>query len=458
MTTRALGSSVARAAGVIAVATLLARMAGFARTLVFSGSVGTSGVGDTYQSVNMLPNIVYEVAAGGVLAAVAVPLVAGQLALGRDREADQAASALLTWAVVVLAPLSVLLALTAPWVSRALLGSVATSSEVELGSRMLVLFAPQVLLYGLGIVLGGVLQARRRFLAAALAPLLSSLVVIVAYLLYAVVAGNENLPATVSAPAVWTLAGGTTLGVVVLSLPLLVPVVRAGVQLRPTLQFPRGWPSARARWRVRGCSRSWPSRRPCSRPCGWRTTAPTSSGPSTSTPTSRRCTSCRMPSSPSRSRPRPSRRWRTRPPSMPLTVSTPPPWTPPPWAPLLATPSPARSRASCCSPAGRPRCSWLSRAPWASSSRPSTAAPTAGADSHSRPSRGRSRHTRPASSGSGSPRCSPGRCTSADGPCMPRWRLQRGGPWPRCCRCSSCQQGPARRRRSASSGSRRPWA
>ena len=240
MTTRALGTSVARAAGVIAVATLLARMAGFARTLVFSGSVGTSGVGDTYQTVNMLPNIVYEVAAGGVLAAVAVPLVAGQLALGRDRDADQAASALLTWAVVVLAPLSLLLALTAPWVSRALLGSVATSSEVDLGSRMLVLFAPQVLLYGLGIVLSGVLQARRRFLAAALAPLLSSLVVIVAYLLYSAVAGNRNLPTTVSAPAVWTLAGGTTLGVVVLSLPLLVPVVRAGVRLRPTLQFPPG--------------------------------------------------------------------------------------------------------------------------------------------------------------------------------------------------------------------------
>lgn len=240
MSSGTVATSVARAAGLIAVATLLARVAGFARTLVFSGAVGTGVVGDTYQSINMLPNIVYEVAAGGVLAAVVVPLVAGRLALAQQREADQATSALLTWAVLVLTPLGLLLAVAAPWVSRAMLGSAASSDQVDLGSRMLVLFAPQVLLYGVGIVLAGVLQARRRFLAAAFAPLLSSVVVIAAYLAYAGVAGTPATAGAVSAGPLWMLAGGTTLGVVVLSLPLLVPVVRAGVQLRPTLRFPDG--------------------------------------------------------------------------------------------------------------------------------------------------------------------------------------------------------------------------
>jgi putative peptidoglycan lipid II flippase len=36
------------------------------------------------------------------------------------------------------------------------------------------------------------------------------------------------------------LAGGTTLGVVVLSLPLVVPALRTGARLRPTLSFPEG--------------------------------------------------------------------------------------------------------------------------------------------------------------------------------------------------------------------------
>ncbi|SDP06471.1 putative peptidoglycan lipid II flippase [Pedococcus dokdonensis] len=240
MTARTVGTSVARAALVIAVATLLARLAGFARTLVFSHSVGAGGVGDTYQTVNTLPNVVYEVAAGGALAAVAVPLIAGQLGAGRREDADRTASALLTWAVAVLVPLSVVLAVAAPWVSEVLLRKSKVPGAADLGTTMLMVFAPQVALYGVGVVLAGVLQAHRRFLAAALAPLLSSLVVIAAYVAYRFVAAPDATPADVSSGATWVLAGGTTLGVVVLSLPLLVPALRAGVRLRPTFSFPDG--------------------------------------------------------------------------------------------------------------------------------------------------------------------------------------------------------------------------
>src|SRR5690349_9628107 len=233
MTARTVGVSVARASAVIAVATLLARVAGFARTLVFSSSVGAVGVGDAYQSVNMLPNVVYEVAAGGALAAVAVPLVAGQLGAGRREDADRTASALLTWAVVVLVPLGLVLALAAPWISGLILDDAKVPGSEELGARMLRIFAPQVPLYGVGIVLAGVLQAHRRFLAAALAPLLSSLVVIGAYLVYGALAqGHGDDLAALPAGATRALAVGTTLGVVALSLPLLVPVTRAGVRLR----------------------------------------------------------------------------------------------------------------------------------------------------------------------------------------------------------------------------------
>ena len=54
-----------------------------------------------------------------------------------------------------------------------------------------------MVLYGLGIVVSGVLQAHRRFLAAAIAPLLSSLVVIVTYVLWALVVPAGTTPAGV---------------------------------------------------------------------------------------------------------------------------------------------------------------------------------------------------------------------------------------------------------------------
>ena len=59
---------------------------------------------------------------------------------------------------------------------------------------MLVVFAPQIPLYGVAVVLYGVLQAHRRFAAPALAPLVSSLVVIVAYLAFVPLGGGDRGP------------------------------------------------------------------------------------------------------------------------------------------------------------------------------------------------------------------------------------------------------------------------
>ncbi|MHB8274312.1 MAG: lipid II flippase MurJ, partial [Dermatophilaceae bacterium] len=115
------------------------------------------------------------------------------------------------------------------------------SGSTDLMASMLVVFAPQIALYGVGIVLAGVLQAHRRFLAAAVAPLLSSVVVMAAYLLFAAMAqGRGNDLVRLPGHASTVLAAGTTLGVVALSLPLLIPVHRAGIRLRPTWTFPPG--------------------------------------------------------------------------------------------------------------------------------------------------------------------------------------------------------------------------
>jgi len=229
------------AAGLIAAVTLAARVFGFGRWLVFSQSVGATCVGSVYQAANQLPNVVFEVAAGGALAAVAVPIIAGQLARKAQVEAAQTASAMLTWALAVLAPLSILMAAAARPLSTLLVDSQSCSGSADLMAAMLVVFAPQIALYGVGIVLAGVLQAHRRFLAAAAAPLLSSVVVMATYLLYAAMAQGRGDDLTrLPVEASTLLAAGTTLGVVALSLPLLIPVHRAGIRLQLTWTFPQG--------------------------------------------------------------------------------------------------------------------------------------------------------------------------------------------------------------------------
>lgn len=237
---RALTGGLIGAAGLIAVLTIASRIVGFGRIVVFSATVGLTDIGDIYQTINTLPNIVFEIVAGGALSAVIVPLIAGAAANRDTATVDRWASALLTWVVLIMTPLALTLAAFATPITRLLLGGDASGADVTAGARMLAIFAPQLVLYGVGVVLTGVLQAHHRFGWPAIAPMLSSLTVIATYIVFGVVAGRGATLSTVSTADQLLLAGGTTAGVAVLTLSLLIPLRGVGVRLRPTLGFPQG--------------------------------------------------------------------------------------------------------------------------------------------------------------------------------------------------------------------------
>lgn len=218
--------------------TALSRIAGFARVLVLAWAVGLGGVLDVYNTANRVPNILYEIVAGGALAALVVPLLAAPLARSESKLADQTASALLTWTVLVLAPVGVLVAVAAKPVMLALIGGHgAAEAEVEMGTRMIQIFAPQLPLYGIGVVLTGILHSRRRFVWPAIAPLLSSVTVITAYFGYAMMSRRGDGVAEVPLSHELVLSIGTTCATVVMTFCLLIPLRRIGITLKPTLSF-----------------------------------------------------------------------------------------------------------------------------------------------------------------------------------------------------------------------------
>jgi putative peptidoglycan lipid II flippase len=231
---------VAGAALLISVLTLLARVTGFGRTLVFTNAVGAGSTADTYLAANNVPNIVFEVVAGGALASLVVPMLAGGIAAGDTEQVRRTASALLGWTLLILVPLAALLALLAHPIAAGLLGADGDDpAKVDLATRFLLVFAPQVVLYGIAVVLTGVLQAHRRFAGPALAPLLSSVVVAGAYLLFAGIGGGRDVR-DLSRPAELALGVGTTLGVLALAGSLVLPLRGLRLGLRPTLRFPVG--------------------------------------------------------------------------------------------------------------------------------------------------------------------------------------------------------------------------
>ncbi|MCK6212153.1 virulence factor MviN [Georgenia sp. EYE_87] len=241
MTPRRLAGGVLGAAGLITVLTLLSRAVGFVRWLVQSWTLGSSATAQAYETANRIPNVLFEVAAGGALAGAVVPLLAVPLVRHLRAEVDRTASALLGWTLTALVPLAVVVALLARPVAGLLLGDDAGAGTEDLTVTFLRIFAIQIPLYGIGVVLSGVLQAQKRFFWPAFAPLLSSLVVITTYVAFgALSVGRQDDPAALPGSAVAWLAWGTTAGVAAMSLCQFVPVLRTGVRLRPALRFPPG--------------------------------------------------------------------------------------------------------------------------------------------------------------------------------------------------------------------------
>lgn len=236
---RAGTQTLAGAALMITVVTIASRLVGFARSLVMASAVGTEGIGTAYTSANILPNVLFEVAAGGALAGAVVPLLAGPIARGARVDVSKIASALLGWTLLVLVPLGALLAALAYPIAYVLMAK--HPDLVDVTALFVRVFALQIPMYGFAVILGGILQAHKRFFWQAFAPLVSSLVVIGVYLVFAGMADdNQADVAALSSSAIAWLGWGTTLGVAALALPLVVPVARTGTRLRPTLRFPGG--------------------------------------------------------------------------------------------------------------------------------------------------------------------------------------------------------------------------
>ncbi len=244
-----LARGIARGALIVAVLTALSRVLGLLRTVVFAQTVGAGCVGTAYVTANQVPNLIVELAIGGALSSAMVPVLARSASRARtDPEAkthvEQVASALMTWSVLILLPLTVAVTAAAVPISG-LLNPVNPNADCSHGdmisetSFMLISFAPQILLYGVSVVLFGLLQAFRKFGATSLAPVLGNVVTITAFLTFASLDHHAPLGSTPLA-ANLVLSVGTTMNIGMMVVVTLPVTWRLRLRWRPTLRFPPG--------------------------------------------------------------------------------------------------------------------------------------------------------------------------------------------------------------------------
>ncbi|WP_205856989.1 lipid II flippase MurJ, partial [Phytoactinopolyspora endophytica] len=140
-------AGIAGGAALIAAISVVARIVGFGRQLVFQYTVGQTVLGEIYATINALPNVVFEIVAGGALASVVVPLIATAASQGDTERVRRTVSALLGWTLIVLVPVAILGVLLAGPIAELMLRGRGGADGADVGRTMLLIFLPQVPLY-----------------------------------------------------------------------------------------------------------------------------------------------------------------------------------------------------------------------------------------------------------------------------------------------------------------------
>jgi len=229
-------TSIVRNSAVMSVGTGLSRLTGFLRLSALVWALGISGnrVADAYNTANTAPNIIYELALGGILSSVLVPVFVEWLQNRGEDETADVARRLLSLTVALLSTIMVLGIIFAPWIMKLYASGIedpARKAYTEaLGTFLLRFFMPQIVFYGIGAVATAMLNAHRKFAAPMFAPILNNLIVVATCVIYALMAGaTRGQPGFTPTLAEKLVLGiGTTLGVVVMTLALWPSIRRTG--------------------------------------------------------------------------------------------------------------------------------------------------------------------------------------------------------------------------------------
>ena len=223
---------------VMSTGTALSRLTGFLRlsAMAFALGITESRLPDAYNIANITPNILYELALGGILTSVVVPVVVEWMQThGRDAAWD-VVRRLFTITLVVLSAIAVLGIVLAPWIIDLYTVGYPEAQRVavhDLATFFLRFFMPQVVFYGIGAVAAGLLNSHRRFAAPMFAPIANNLIVIATFLVFAAMPGPaEGSHELATGAQQLVLAVGTTLGVVAMTVALWPSVRATGFRFR----------------------------------------------------------------------------------------------------------------------------------------------------------------------------------------------------------------------------------
>ena len=220
-------SSVAKSTALMSAATLISRVTGLVRTWAMAFALGNSLITSAYQVANNMPNVVFDLVAGGLLGAAFIPVYLLEKENKGEGGGNEFACNLLNLTIIVLGALTLLSSLFAPQLIATQTFTVGEYDEVvELSVAFFRIFAFQIVFYGISGIVTAVLNANRVYFLPAVAPALNNVCVIVSFFAYIPLSAyDQHL-------AILVLGIGTTLGVAIQAVVQIPALVKMGFKYR----------------------------------------------------------------------------------------------------------------------------------------------------------------------------------------------------------------------------------
>ena len=233
--------SVARSSLTMFGGSVASRVLGTVRNGLITAIIGAKLAGDAFSLANTLPNVLYVLAAGGILNAVLIPSLARAMKL--EDGGQEFTDRVITVALAGMAVITVAVMAGAGGFVWLLAGSSSPDFK-DLALAFSLICLPQIFFYGLFALLGQILNARGRFGAFAWAPFIANVVAVAGLILFIVVFPQPHLvgadgrprhrdPSEWTGPMIWLFAGSATLSVIVQALSLVPALRRTGFHYRP---------------------------------------------------------------------------------------------------------------------------------------------------------------------------------------------------------------------------------
>lgn len=170
--------SAAKAAGLIAAASLLSRILGFLREALISGFFGKSYVTDAYLAGFAVPDFFYTLLVVGALSSAFIPVLSGYLAEKKRREAWYVASAVMNLVVFSLSGITILALILAPKIIALYIPDAPLKTK-ELATEIMRILLFQPILLSLSGFSMGILNSLKIFGPSAVGSVIYALGVVV---------------------------------------------------------------------------------------------------------------------------------------------------------------------------------------------------------------------------------------------------------------------------------------